>query len=260
MSLAFLLTMIRACALTVYRERSAMRTRAVKQRTWLPVAVVIAGVGTLAAVVLWAPHGVRGWLGGVLAAAFTAYLTQDVPRWVASSQWWRRRRFGVPAPLAITVKIIDEDYVVFPKGDRVVEVPASGHGLRLVVEATGSRPVVLTALRPEVLSRHDRNGDLNRRAAAIPLRRFEVLLDAQPPCLRAVSVSNGGDGSDFPFRVTPDDPEVLELKVHTKAGDVCWVLYLDWVCDGRVGTTRIDLDGRPLRTMARHARPSVGSP
>jgi hypothetical protein len=226
----------------------------------LPVVVGIVGAGTLVAVVLWAPHGVRGWLGGVLAAAFTAYLTQDFPRWVTSSPWWRHRRHGVPAPLAVTVKIIDEDYVVFTEVDRVVEVPASGHGLRLVVEAAGSRPVVLTALRPEVLSRRDRNGDLNRRAAAMPLRRFEVLLDAQPPCLRVVSVSDGGGDSDFPFRVTPDDPEVLELKVRSESGDVCWVLHLDWVCDGRAGTTRIDFDGRPLRTMARHRRPSVGSP
>ena len=94
------------------------------------------------------------------------------------------------------------------EADRVSEVPASGHAVRLVVEAAEDKTVVLSGLRAEVLARHDCTGELQRHAGEVPLRRFEVLLDEQPPIVRALA------DTDFPFRVAPDDPEAFELVLQ----------------------------------------------
>ena len=105
---------------------------------------------------------------------------------------------------------------------------------------------MLTNLRPEVLSRRDRSGDLARHAAEVPVRQFEVLLDEDPPRLRPLS------SSDFPYQVKLDETEVFNLLVSTEAGDVRWVLWLDWSTEGRTGSLRIDLGGQAFRTAARH--------
>ena len=217
----------------------------------------VVAVGGVVATLVWLPRGVGAWLGGAVAAAFAGYLAQELPRALTrATERWRRRR-GAPAPIVVTVAIVDEDYVVLVEGDRVVEVPASGHGVRLTVESVGDRPVLLTGLRPEVVWRGPNLGTVSRHAGAVPARRFEVHLDAEPPRVRPVPVPAGGDGTDFPYRVTPDDPEVIELAARTDTGDVRWVLHLDWVSDGQTGAVRIDLGGAPLRTAARHPSPQA---
>lgn len=222
-----------------------------RRRLWFPVLVMVAGVIAVTAVLLWAPRPVRGWLGGVLAAGFAAYLAQDIPKWLASGRRAVTRRAGEP-PIRVTTTVLDVDYLVVTEADRVTELPASGHTVRLVVEAAGPRPVVLTGLRVTVVDRAERDGQLSRHAAQVPVRRFEALLDADPPVLRPLA-----DDAAFPYRVTPDDPEVLDVTARISRGEARWVLHLDWVCDGAAGSTRVDLVGEPLRTAARH---SAGSP
>ncbi|MFK8906035.1 hypothetical protein [Streptomyces sp. YS-3] len=226
-----------------------MARRGGRGRAWLVGGVGAAAVG---AVLVRAPGGVLSWSGGVVAAATAAYLSQDLPRRVSDRLARRRARedSGTAVPVHVTARIRNQDYVALEEGGRVVEIPASGHTLQLVATGAGSLPVVLTELRVEVLSRADRRGDLSRHAAEIPPRRFEVLLDADPPRVRPLS------GSDFPYQVSQDAVEVFDLEVRTEAGDVAWVLWLDWSCGGRTGSVRVDLGGRPFRTAARHPRPA----
>ncbi|MEU4347752.1 hypothetical protein [Streptomyces sp. NPDC023838] len=227
-----------------------MARRGVRGRAWL---VGGAGAGAVGAVLLWAPGGVLSWSGGVAAAAAAAYLSQDLPRQFSDRLARRRAQqdSGTAAPVLVSTRIRNQDYVALGDGGRVVEVPASGHTVRLVATGAGPLPVVLTDLRVEVIARADRSGDLARHAAEVPLRRFEVLLDADPPRVRPLATS------DFPYRVNQDEAEVLDLEVRTEAGDIQWVLWLDWSCGGRTGSVRVDLDGRPFRTAARHARPAI---
>lgn len=227
-----------------------MAGRGGRGRLWL---IGGAGAAALGAVLLRAPGGALSWSGGVAAAAAAAYLSQDLPRQFSDRLARRRARedSGSAVPVLVSTRIRNQDYVVLEEGGRVVEVPAGGHTVRLVVTGAGPLPVVLTDLRVEVIARTDRSGDLSRHAAEVPLRRFEVLLDATLPRVRPLSTS------DFPYQVGQGEVEVLDLEVRTEAGDTEWVLWLDWSCGGRTGSVRVDLGGRPFRTAARHARPAL---
>jgi hypothetical protein len=208
------------------------------------------GAGMVASVWVWTPGAVFTWCGGIVTAAVVAYLSHDAPGEIRERV--ARRRQEAAGPLTVTVHIKDQDYVTVTDGDRTVDVPASGHTVQLVVTGASPSPVVLSALRPEVLGRDHRFGDLARHAAAIPLRRFEVLLDPDPPQLRAL------ESIDFPFQVKRDELEVLDLLVTAESGVVRWVLWLDWSAGGKTGSLRIDLGGQAFKTAARH--PSLPSP
>jgi hypothetical protein len=217
------------------------------------VAVFLVGsAGAVVALVLVPVH-VRGWLAGVLAAALAGYLATALPTLLgAAGQSWRRRHGG-PPPFTVAVRTMDEDYVVVTEPDRVIEIPASGHGVRLIVTATSSTPVLIVGLRPEIRRRRDVGGTLTRHAAAVPVRRFEILLDGDPPHLRPTDPAQPG----FPFQVSGAEVEVFDLVARTEAGDVSWVLMLEWVSGASGGTVQIDLAGEPFRTAGRHA-PAVG--
>ena len=95
-------------------------------------------------------------------------------------------------------------------------VPASGHIVRLTVEAIDSRTTIIQSLCPIVVSRSEAIGSLSPRFGILPPRPFEVLLDETPPRLRPIDPT----GPNFPFKVGPSDPEVFDLKVLTSTGDV----------------------------------------
>ncbi|MFJ9643211.1 hypothetical protein [Streptomyces sp. NPDC101206] len=223
----------------------------------VPRAGLLAGLGVVvaasaAAAAVFAPGEVLPWAGGVATAALAGYLGQVAPSQLGTALGRRRtgpdaEPTGSGAPFTFAVRIRNQDLVSFDLGDRVVDVPAAGHTVRLVVTGSGPRSVVLTGLRAEVLGRSERYGELARHAAAIPPRTFAVALDGNPPVVRPL-----GD-SDFPYGLTADETEVFDLRADLGHGLAEWVLWLDWTTADRGGTTRIDLDGRPFRTAARGA-------
>ena len=207
-------------------------------------------VGVIAvAMVIWTPDAVLKWSGGILAAALVAYLSKDLPtqlQQLAGRRRERRERL-TDTPVVYTAQIKHHDYVVLTDEEGTVEVPASGHTVQVVVTGAAPAPVVLTGLRVEVVSRVDQGGDLSRHLAEVPVRRFEVLLDEQPPQVRPLG------GSDFPYQLKRDETEVFDLMVSTESGHVRWVLWLDWSMGGRTGSVRVDLGGQPFQTAARFA-------
>lgn len=188
------------------------------------------------------------WSGGILGAALVAYLSQDAPKQIeqALARHRERRDRVTGVPVTYTARIKHQDYVVLADSDGTVEVPASGHTLQVIITGAAPAPVLLTGLRAEVLSRSHRSGDLAMHAAEVPVRRFEVLLDQNPPRVRSLT------GSDFPYEVKRDETEVFDLIISVENGDVRWVLWLDWSTEGRTGSLRIDLGGQPFRTVARY--------
>ncbi|AXI78770.1 hypothetical protein [Peterkaempfera bronchialis] len=62
--------------------------------------------------------------------------------------------------------------------------------------------------------------------------------------------------SDFPFRVSADDPQVLDVDAHTADRDVSWYLKLVWSCGDRQGALRVDDHGRPFRTAGLKGDPT----
>jgi hypothetical protein len=191
----------------------------------------VGSAAVASAALLWDPGQTLAWTAGVVAAAAAAYLGQLAPLHFQEALARRRagRELTASEPFAVTVDIRNHDYVTLDFGDRVADVPAAGHTVRLVVTSTGPSAVLLTGLRAEVLSRDVLPGDLSRHAAEVPVRRE----------------------SDFPYRIAADESEVLDLVANTVRGLVEWVLWLDWTSAGRPGSTRIDLQGHPFRTAAR---------
>lgn len=211
------------------------------------LALCIAGVVGVSFVVS-TPGSVLAWCGGIFAAAAAAYLGHDAPSQLRASLARRgeRKKLEATGPFTYTAQIKHHDYVTLPDGGDTLEVPASGHTVQLVVTGAWPSPVILTDLRPEVLTRANRSGELARHAAEIPVRRFEVLLDSAPPYVRPL------EASAFPFAVKRGEIEVFDLLVTTDYGDVQWVLWLDWSVESQAGSVRIDLGGHPFRTAARH--------
>ncbi|MFI9254707.1 helix-turn-helix domain-containing protein [Streptomyces sp. NPDC053069] len=135
-------------------------------------------------------------------------------------------------------------------------VPAGHLRLQVTVQGDSSRPVVLHGLHVRVTG--------TRKAPAwnaftmggqcggdLAPASFAVDLDAQAPSAKAVPGHEGNiktRATDFPYKVSADDPEVLNIDAATAAQDVDWYLELVWSSGDRQGTTRIDDHGRPFRT------------
>jgi hypothetical protein len=170
------------------------------------------------------------------------------------SDWAHELYTNPPSPIVVTSKILNVDYMVtVGQGGKEVLVPASGHIVRLTVEATDSRTTIIQNLCPIVLSWSEATGDLAPQFGVVTPRPFEVLLDEKPPCLKPIDPA----GPHFPFKVSPGDPEIFDLKVLTSTGDVKWRLDLSWTCLGQEGILHVDLGGFPFRTMARPRRLSA---
>ncbi|MFF9306913.1 helix-turn-helix domain-containing protein [Streptomyces sp. NPDC014777] len=128
--------------------------------------------------------------------------------------------------------------------------------VQISVQGRSSTAVVLEALRVRVVSRGTPAAgnayamDQGCGGELTP-RRFTVNLDADRPVARP---KDGADSAHhlpavhFPYRVSAEDPEVLLVDATTLAHDTRWYLELDWSCQGRTGTIRIDDHGRPFRT------------
>lgn len=215
------------------------------------MAATLGTAGVLTAVLIWAPAGMRGWLSGVLAAVVAGVGKEFVQNLIPALRAAIRPAATEPgdtetSPVSVTVSLSDASYFrVDDPAEGVVLVTASGHTVCITVEALTDRTVILTGMRPVVLARRPPSGSLAPHAGILPVRRFTLLLDEDPPVLRSE------DHEGFPFTVAPHDPEMFEVRVDTERWDVTWMLELGWISAGREGTARIDLSGHPFRTMAR---------
>jgi hypothetical protein len=122
------------------------------------------------------------------------------------------------------------------------EISGSGNLHVIVLEAWTMRAVQLRAIRPVVRARRP-----PRRACLAPPRiggiieprPFTVDFDDDNPILQALGV-------DFPFKVSATDIEQFDITPRVTTGEVAWHLELDWICEGRRGTTITDDDGKPF--------------
>lgn len=135
--------------------------------------------------------------------------------------------------------------------------------LQLTVTSKNTESVVLTGLRVRTVAR---SAPLAWTAysmgegcgSGMTPRSFDVDLDAAQPATKPVGGIQGDvkiPAVDFPYKVSANDPQVLNLDVHTEAHDVSWYLELDWSSGARKGTVRVDDGGQPFRTSSLKGRP-----
>ncbi|WP_159025154.1 transcriptional regulator [Streptomyces sp. MUSC 125] len=138
--------------------------------------------------------------------------------------------------------------------------PAGHLRLQVTVQGTSGRPVVLHALYVQVAGvRKAPVGNAYTMGegcgGGLTPASFAVDLDAQVPTAKAVPGHEGDIRTrvvDFPYEVSVDDPEVLNVDAYTGTRDVSWYLELSWSSGDRQGTARIDDNGTPFRTIGMH--------
>ncbi|WP_460068070.1 helix-turn-helix domain-containing protein [Streptomyces sp. YKOK-I1] len=178
--------------------------------------------------------------------------------WTADSQIWDggcghdyvigKKPTQVPPPP------VQQDAEVWAATQQAV--PGRQTMVQISVQGKSSTAVVLEALRVRVVSR---GAPVTGNAYAmgqgcgsdLPPRNFSVNLDVNRPIAHARPGNDSGKpfpAVQFPYRVSAEDPEVLQVTATTEAYDCSWYLELDWSSQGRTGTVRIDDHGRPFRT------------
>ncbi|WP_323136613.1 helix-turn-helix transcriptional regulator [Streptomyces sp. NBC_01500] len=142
-------------------------------------------------------------------------------------------------------------------------VSAGGARIELSVQGKSTDAVVLQALHVRMVGRHAPLGWAsyamgNGCGGEMTPAAFDVNLDAGTPVSRAVAGVQGDQkipATDFPYRVSSTDPQVLEINAHTTAHDVSWYLELQWSSGNRHGTVRIDDNGKPFRASGAPGQP-----
>ncbi|WTZ21740.1 helix-turn-helix domain-containing protein [Streptomyces microflavus] len=142
-------------------------------------------------------------------------------------------------------------------------VHAGETGVRITLQGTDERAVVLEALRIRVVERREpAEGRVHRMSSgcggALTPRMFDVDLDVARPVARSVPGNDTGEpipAVSFPYRVSASDPEVFLVTGRAARCDCDWVAELRWSSGGRSGTVRIDDGGRPFRTSGAPGRP-----
>ncbi|MEV6674362.1 helix-turn-helix transcriptional regulator [Streptomyces sp. NPDC051162] len=137
-------------------------------------------------------------------------------------------------------------------------VPAGHLRLSVTVQGTDSTPVVLHALYVRTTGSRKApawNGYTMGAGCGGELApaSFAIDLDDASPRPRAVPGLEGERRTpvtDFPYKVSATDPQVLDIDASTLGQDVNWYLELAWSSGDRQRTTRIDDHGRPFRTTA----------
>ncbi|MCX4779845.1 helix-turn-helix domain-containing protein [Streptomyces sp. NBC_01264] len=139
-------------------------------------------------------------------------------------------------------------------------VPAGHLRMQLTVQGTEGKAAVLHALYVRVVSGRKAPGwnaytmGSGCGGALVPAN-FAVDLDDASPRARPLPGKEGERptaSTNFPYKVSATEPQVLNIDAATLGQDVSWYLELAWSSGDRKGTTRIDDHGRPFRTVAQN--------
>jgi hypothetical protein len=124
--------------------------------------------------------------------------------------------------------------------------------LRLTVQGTNTRTIVLTGLRARILDRKasPQTGIPLQRptAGAIEIRYLEIDLDGNEFAARW-SMAPGKPAQPFAFSVSEGEVEIFDIVATATQGDVSWVLELSYESEGRAHTLLIPEQDRALRTV-----------
>lgn len=225
----------------------------------------------------------RKWLIGLLlagvAAAVTSYVTVGIRSGVDHARSLVKDQ---PAPVVATVThsagrgsghwffagpAASVKAIPLPTGDLATletwDAWARAHGgvdadmtaVQVVLEGGTPYPVILMGLTVEVdraaPPRHGVHYTVTG-GGPVGVRFFEVVLDKRPPVVSSIPAEFKPlkPAIDFPYKVSQTDPEVLDIRAYALKCDCTWRAKLQWVYHGKHGSTVIDDDGNPFRTVA----------
>ncbi|GHB78132.1 hypothetical protein GCM10010331_77240 [Streptomyces xanthochromogenes] len=85
-------------------------------------------------------------------------------------------------------------------------------------------------------------GQVDVRPFATDLAKPDPPIFAEP--------SGGHPPAKFPYKISPDDPEVFRLEVHNTTCFCAFAIELDWIAAGKAGKTILDNDGKGFLSAA----------
>ncbi|MFF9482950.1 helix-turn-helix domain-containing protein [Streptomyces sp. NPDC014733] len=135
-------------------------------------------------------------------------------------------------------------------------VDAEHSRVGVVVRGTEKEPVVLEALRVQVVGRGPALGWQHYNPSGgcgggLTPSSYSIALDNTSPVVKPVPGEQAGKtvpAKPFPRTVSSTEPEALAIQADAVSCDCSWYLELDWSSGKRSGTLRIDDGGRPFRT------------
>lgn len=143
-------------------------------------------------------------------------------------------------------------------------VPAGHLRLQLTAQGTSATPVVLHAVYVHIVSTQPAPKWNAYTPGAgcgggLTPASFAVDLDSAAPHAVPAPGLEGAKKlpvTDFPYRVSDTDPQVIDVDATTRSQDVSWYLDLVWSSGDRQGTLTVNDNGRPFRTAGLHGAPS----
>jgi hypothetical protein len=151
-----------------------------------------------------------------------------------------------------------KDYVAGQDtGKRLLEAASVGGGLIDITNQTSSgESVLLMGMRVLVLKRKPppTTGivvDLGAGCGSgVQIRPFSNDLNIPNSPIIARAIQNGSSAATFPFKISPNDPEVFEIAVRDTTCDCRIAIEIDWVAAGKRGKTILDNGGEGFWIVA----------
>jgi hypothetical protein len=164
-----------------------------------------------------------------------------------------RRRHGLGIPASGEAAPADDVWRGRP--------PIAVQAVQVTVQGRTRQSVILTGMRVDVTSsrpapQHGIVVSYGQCGGGVDVRHFDLDLSAVPPTYTAKPADNFGKitpAVEFPYTISLDDAEVFELvpaKGCGKNKDCTYTVTLQWVADGKVGTTVVNNHGQGFRDLS----------
>ncbi|WP_159045132.1 hypothetical protein [Streptomyces sp. NRRL F-5122] len=140
--------------------------------------------------------------------------------------------------------------------------------IEVTVQGRTQQSVILQGMHINITAHHPKPGtgitvSSGQCGGGVTKRHFDVNLAATPPTLAAKPEVDDFTGKvvspavNFPYKISLNDPEVFDLSITKPCTDDCtYTVILDWVADGKKGTSVLDNHGHGFRSMNAATRPS----
>lgn len=135
-----------------------------------------------------------------------------------------------------------------------------GEAVEATIQGRTQQSVILTGMRVQVTSRepaptHGIVVSYGECGGGVEVRNFDLDLSRTPPTYTAKPADNFGKVTPavkFPYKISLSDPEVFKLTPVKGCGpnkDCTYTVTLQWVADGKTGTTVLDNHGKGFRDL-----------
>lgn len=229
------------------------RRRAVK---WIGGVLAAGLAGTVTAFMTYGAHGVAHLFDSSAAPApliVTASLESPLSQCFGATGWvFPQRRQDLPLPTEAEQE--DRDLWARAHGGE----PASGNYVVVDLQGRAPHTVIVTALHVRIVARHPpphgTYPQYTEGCGGLTPSLFSANLDSVPVKIKPIKSSEGPHPNvppvPLPHVISEGRPEVWHIQATTEKCACAWEASIDWISDGRRGSSPVNDEGRPFYTDA----------